>query len=279
MQKLIYRLPKRLARFICARRPSPIADNVVWMTSRFLQELKNENFDFHKNGERRLLEALACINPRYILDVGANVGHWSVMARQICPTASVHAFEILPTNWPRLEHNTASDDRIVIHHLGLSDAPGELRVFSSSKSELNDMATISKISEMQAHDDYYDTKTMCRVDTGAAFMNANKINRIDLLKIDTEGYDLNVLKGFGDKIHSITLVQFEYGVFNIGSRTLLADFFSFFSEHGFIVGKVYPRFIDFFDYDYSAEDFAGSNYVAVKKNDNKLIKAINGKIR
>ena len=39
----------------------------------------------------------------------------------------------------------------------------------------------------------------------------NRISSVDFLKIDTEGYELNVLKGFGVNIKAIRFVQFEYG--------------------------------------------------------------------
>lgn len=47
------------------------------------------------------------------------------------------------------------------------------------------------------------------IDTVESYCIGNNINRIDLLKIDTEGYDLNVIKGCGYMIHNIRYIQFE----------------------------------------------------------------------
>jgi len=47
------------------------------------------------------------------------------------------------------------------------------------------------------------------IDTVENYCRDKNITRIDLLKIDTEGYDLNVIKGCGDMIRNIKYIQFE----------------------------------------------------------------------
>ena len=42
------------------------------------------------------------------------------------------------------------------------------------------------------------------------YMNTNKISKIDFLKIDTEGYELNVLLGLGKYLQNVSLVMFEH---------------------------------------------------------------------
>lgn len=88
--------------------------------------------------------------------------------------------------------------------------------------------------------------------------------------------DLLVLKGFGDRLNDIRVIQFEYGVFNIQSRALLIDFFNLLNIYGFMIGKIYPNYVDFFEYHYSREDFGGNNYLAVKKSEIKIIKQLSG---
>ena len=43
------------------------------------------------------------------------------------------------------------------------------------------------------------------------------------------------------------------------------------SEQGFVVGKVFPKFVDFFEYTFSREDFLGNNYMAVRRERCDLI--------
>jgi FkbM family methyltransferase len=54
-------------------------------------------------------------------------------------------------------------------------------------------------------------KILLDIKTGKDYIINNDIKNIDFLKIDTEGYELNVIKGFGDYIENIKVIQFEYG--------------------------------------------------------------------
>jgi hypothetical protein len=48
---------------------------------------------------------------------------------------------------------------------------------------------------------------------------------------------------------------------------LLYDFHSFFKELGYVVGKIYPGYVEFREYDMlDDEDFIGPNYLAVNEN-------------
>jgi len=59
-----------------------------------------------------------------------------------------------------------------------------------------------------------DNKIMLNIKTGKDYIINNNIKNIDFLKIDTEGYELNVLKGFEDHLENVKIIQFEY-YFNI----------------------------------------------------------------
>jgi hypothetical protein len=114
----------------------------------------------------------------------------------------------------------------------------------------------------------------CDAVTGDAYCAEHGIRRIDLLKIDTEGLDLRVLRGFDHMLASgaVDVVQFEYGLANIASHTLLADFHAFLGERGFAVGKIWPREVEFRDYDPRLdENFRGPNYLAVRHARDDLI--------
>ena len=42
------------------------------------------------------------------------------------------------------------------------------------------------------------------------FLSYHKIDYIDLLKVDTEGYELNILQSLGKKISKIKIIHFEH---------------------------------------------------------------------
>ena len=61
----------------------------------------------------------------------------------------------------------------------------------------------------------------------------NNINHIDFLKIDTEGYELNVLKVFEEYISYIDIIQFEYGGTFLDNNTKLIDVINYLKQYNF----------------------------------------------
>ena len=55
----------------------------------------------------------------------------------------------------------------------------------------------------------FSEKNVC-IKKGVDVIKNFKINSIDLLKIDTEGYEYNVIKGFEKSINNINLIIFEH---------------------------------------------------------------------
>lgn len=54
-------------------------------------------------------------------------------------------------------------------------------------------------------------KILLQIRKASDYIIANNIKQIDFLKIDTEGYELNVLQGFEDFLENVKIIQFEYG--------------------------------------------------------------------
>ena len=66
-----------------------------------------------------------------------------------------------------------------------------------------------RIKSCQISDD--SNKMMLHIKTGKEYVVNNNIGMIDFLKIDTQGYEMNVLKGFEDFLEHIKIIQYEYG--------------------------------------------------------------------
>ena len=65
------------------------------------------------------------------------------------------------------------------------------------------------------------------------YIEEAKIERVDFLKIDTEGYEFYVLKGFEEYLSKIKIIQFEYGGTFIDNDTKLVDVVNYLKERGF----------------------------------------------
>ncbi len=91
-----------------------------------------------------------------------------------------------------------------------------------------------------------------------------------------EGAEGTVLEGFKQAIQDqgISIIQFEYGPMNILARFLLRDAYDFLVQRGYVLGKIYPRGVEFRPYSFQAEDFVLSNYLAVLKDRTDLMQLL-----
>ena len=93
------------------------------------------------------------------------------------------------------------------------------------------------------------------------------------MKLDLEGAEYEALKGFEESLRNknIRVVQFEYGYMSISTKKLLIDYYELFYSYGYIVGKIFPKKVEFRDYNLKHENFIGSNYIAIAREDRELI--------
>ncbi len=233
--------------------------------SQFRYRAENVDFDLGTSGERHVLELIAAQSPapQVLFDVGANKGEWSRLAGSLMPAATIHAFEVVPETAALLTTALSVLPQARVNDFGLSMEKDEIVIYSHA--EIGDSsATAFPIGGASASG--YSVEHRGRVRRGDEYMRACGIETVDFLKIDVEGMDLHVLKGFGELLRAVKVIQFEYGAFNIQSRALLKDFFDLLKPFGFKIGKVYPLGVEFFDYRFTRENFMGNNYVAVRQD-------------
>lgn len=248
-----------IGRLVGRHRRHAVARAIAGLCRRYQHWYGNVNYELESNGEGTVLETLGRFSPRVIFDVGANVGDWSRAAAARCPTATIHAFEIAPPTFERLRENVADLPSVHCHSFGLSDVEESvtLRHFAAAPalttatSYPHPLPSVTLVGRARRGDDY-------AAEAG--------IDRIDLLKIDVEGMERRVLDGFAAMFarEAIDVVQFEYGRVNILNKFLLRDAYEFFAARGFAVGKIYPSYVDFRDYDLADEDFLGPNFLACR---------------
>jgi FkbM family methyltransferase len=239
----------------------------------FLLAHGNCSYDLELNGERRVLEVLGRFSPNCIFDVGANVGTWTQLAHGAAPTAEIHCFEIVPDTAGTLQQAVGGLRGVTVNAIGVGDRPGSVTVHHYPERPIwSGIEPLDRSSfRMELRE--------CSLTTGDIYCGERGIDQIDLLKVDVEGAEPIVLKGFSRMLDEarVAAVQFEYGFGNIRSHFLLSDFYDFFESAGFAVGKIFPDAVEFRAYDiYRDEDFLGPNYLAVRRDRRELIDALRG---
>lgn len=129
-----------------------------------------------------------------IIDVGANIGlHCTYMSNLLHDGGSIHAFEPVPYTYRMLRETLALNqvDNVKGNMMALGSTQGclEMNVFDEQYSAWNTFG----------HPEFDDVKPRAVVDVQTTTLDAycaeNNITQVDFLKIDVEGYELEVLKG------------------------------------------------------------------------------------
>jgi len=259
LKRLLSRLPAFLLYSLARYRKTSIVRQLGRLARLAYERSENLYYDHHKNGEWWLLRRLSTSGVKTVFDVGANMGHWTRLARKAFPNAQIHCFEIVEPTFKKLQENLDGVPNVVFNNIGLSDQDQEVEV-----RHYPDNSGLSTLFSNYAHRKA-STILKAWVTSGANYMTSRGILRIDLLKIDVEGAEHLVLEGFAEAIacRKVDVIQVEYGKINIVTKFLLRDIYEFFTQKGYRVGKLYPSYVDFKDYETKDENFLGPNYVAV----------------
>ena len=254
-------------RFLATHRRNPVAHRGAQVCRYLARGFENfNNYDFDSNGEADVLKNLAGQGFTTIFDVGANIGTWARMAGLFFPEAIIHCFEPVPDACRLLGETVKSMPGVVVNPFGLAETSGS-KEFKHYPTDLGKSSLVDYPHPLPSD------HLACPMMTGDEYLAANGIEQVDFLKMDVEGAEHLVLAGFKNAFEQgrVRVVQFEYGFINIITKFLLADFYRFFEEHGYLVGKIYPRYVEFRTYSFDHEDFIGPNYLAVHRDSQELI--------
>jgi len=262
-----------LRRAIARRRRSGLVRFAHRVAGLFEEAYQNVGAEASWNGEFDLLARLAPADLHTVLDVGANLGDWAFEALRHWPSSVVHAFEIAPPTAAALASRIAETgvaSRLTLNRIGLgsTDTNVEIHYYPDHPDLTCDRDRFPA----------YRSETMhAPITTGDHYRAAAGIERIDFLKIDVEGAEMTVLEGFRDTIATgaVRMIQFEYGAFSIDTRVLLQDYYRLLAPQ-YLMGKIYPGFVDFKDYNWRDESFQFSNYLCVSRQEPALVERAAG---
>jgi FkbM family methyltransferase len=131
------------------------------------------------------------------IDCGANIGSFTLVAARRAPRGAVHAFEPSALHLERLQRNIALNgfSNIRVNPVGLSDQAGSARLFlpSATGHLLNTGgATMFGVEGGSASTWVAEEIQLVRLDD---YVRDQGLQRLDVVKIDVEGAEMNVLRG------------------------------------------------------------------------------------
>ena len=183
-----------------------------------------------------------------VLDVGANVGQFGKELRSFYK-GEIISFEPVSAAFDRLAKTSFNDPHWRCYKVALGSQDTMKRINVSSRS---DFSSFLKTNEYCTHffgDGATGMKeevvTVRRLDGTLEEIIPSISNRSIFLKMDTQGFDLEVFKGLGDKLKYVAVLQSEVSVIPIyEGMSHWIDCISFYEREGFEVAGLFPVTLD-----------------------------------
>ncbi len=208
-----------------------------------------------------------------VFDVGAYVGQWTDEVFQQCQgdRLQIHSFEPHPQTYQKLVGNLAqaiTTGQVFPNNFAVSNSEEIKTLYDYQNTPfLNTIYRRSSKNE-KLYQLGIPQQFPILLTTLDAYCQRWQIKRINFLKIDVEGSELDVLKGATKMLQSgkIDYLQFEYGQTVQDAGTSLQAIFEFLKQFHYSLFKILPDRLDYkpeFLPEY--EDWQWCNYLAVNE--------------
>ncbi|MDC1505573.1 FkbM family methyltransferase [Winogradskyella sp.] len=175
---------------------------------------------------------------KIILDVGANIGQSALYYNKFFSKCQIHCFEPIASTYATLQNNTKTYTNINLHNFALGEKEEAIDVpyitnFGSNSliHEVNKNFSTSSIQKVEV-------KTIDR------FIHDSKIEHVDILKIDTEGFDYKVLLGAQETLSAqkIDFIVCEVGFLYENHKGNFEQINSYLHEKGYWLSGFYDNY-------------------------------------
>ena len=182
-----------------------------------------------------------------VADVGAMRGLWSRAFLDVLGdrTSAVHLFEPLATNVRNMERMRADgffrpyEALMSVNNVALGADSGRMKLFFDR--EITGLASlIQRESRFLEKTFPLGKETEVEIISLDHYCAARNLEEIDVLKIDTEGYEKQVLLGASELLRKkrIFCVVFEFGVHQLAERNIFKDYWELFDSSGYDMFEV-----------------------------------------
>ena len=170
-----------------------------------------------------------------VVDVGANVGQFSLLTRALHPDARIVAFEPLPEAADIYRRVFADDPRAMLHQAAISPDAGTATMHVSASADSSSLLPITdRQSELFPGTEEVGT---AQVEAGplGGFVAAEDLAAPAMLKIDVQGFELEVLRGSHALLGFFDWVYVEASFEPLyANQALAGDVTAFLEENGFV---------------------------------------------
>ena len=201
-----------------------------------------------------------------LIDVGSHRGEYIDSVIKNMSVEKIYSFEPNYEVFKILKKKFQNNNLIKLNNFGISEKKGIINFYKNIES------SSSTINKLNKNSKYYKKKyfllnflnlkkvseevkiEVFRLDE---FINEEKINNVQILKIDTEGYEYQVIKSLGNDLNKIRFIHFEHHFDDmIVKQYKFKDINNYLKQNGFVkVFKIKMKFRKSFEYIYKNQNY------------------------
>jgi FkbM family methyltransferase len=141
-------------------------------------------------------------HPQTIVDIGAHVGSASLWFRHAYPGARIYCFEPNPVCFELLRQNVAGEFGIEIRQFALGAADAQMPLFPGVYSTMQ--------ASLVPNEENRPTGTVVQVRSAKTALDEMDVAVVSVLKVDTEGMELPILRALGERLGQVEVIYLEY---------------------------------------------------------------------
>ena len=168
-------------------------------------------------------QVLSGLDYRTVVDIGANRGQFAMMARRCIPQAHVISFEPLPAAAEKFRAVFEGDDRVTLHEVAIGPVCGNATIHISRRDDSSSLLPITATQVALFPGTEEAATNIVRVGPLREFISAADIQVPALLKLDVQGFELEVLRGCEDMLGLFACVYAECSFMELYAGQALAD--------------------------------------------------------
>ena len=154
-------------------------------------------------------------------DVGSHYGETILLFIKYFKINNIYSFEASPINFKILNEKTKDikKTKINLFNIALGKKNTQLVFNQSFESQSSTFLNVNLKSKYLARkkkflflkeDEYFHSKHFVKVIDLKSFISNYNIKKIEILKIDTEGFDFEVIQGLQNDIYKVKYIYFEH---------------------------------------------------------------------
>ena len=183
-------------------------------------------------------------NGMVCLDIGANIGYYACLESTIVgDDGMVYAIEASPLNFQTLKKNITLQGKsnIKFYNFACGDKEDTMTFLTTEKSNRSKILDEDTVFENKDKIKYEDKVPQKTIDS---FLEEEKINKVDLIRMDTEGYEYKILQGMkGTLLKFKPLISFELHKEALGKEKT-ENLLNFLKNQGYEAKYYLPRRLD-----------------------------------